>query len=323
MSLPPEGRSRIGARIIALSSCIALAAVLSACGGSTRRASTPHSKTTTTAATIAPRIERLVVAERGSISMVARDGCMATVRSSESEAGSHDELRVRCPKPERLNTWFDGAEKVAATLTLEPMAERAARTGDDDDDDDRDLSLPAAKLLTATGRTLKVTKPAEIEKLAAEVRTLGAELATAEQVTPGPASPEGWQMLHVAGAAHVLFAGTPARGVLEAKMSTNGQYLCEFVTNVGDGPMRATKSGWLSPALASRAIDEVLGPFSAMDANEKPRTTYAAGMKAGAEQRSNAASTAAVFERFAEVQDALGDACLPELEAPPASQIGL
>jgi len=326
MSIPPEGCSRIGARPIALSSCIALVVVLSACGGSTRRASTPHAKTTTTAATVAPRIERLVVAERGAISMVARDGCMATVRTSESAIGAHDELRVRCPKPERMNAWFDGAEKVTATLTLEavpPRSAQAKRDDDDDDVDDAELALPAAKVLTASGKTMKVTKPAEIERLAAEVRTLGTELENAEQVTPGPASSEGWQMLHVTGAAHVLFAGTPARGVLEAKVSTNGQYLCEFVTDVGDGPMRATKSGWLTPALASRAIDEVLGPFSATEANEKPKTTYAAGMKAGAEQRSNAASTAAVFERFAEVQDALGDACLPELEPPAAGQIGL
>ncbi|HVH42043.1 MAG TPA: hypothetical protein VM925_06855, partial [Labilithrix sp.] len=185
------------------------------------------------------------------------------------------------------------------------------------------IKLPAAKLLTSSGKALRVAKPADVEKLAAEVRALSAELASAEEVSPGPASSDGWEMLHVMGPAHVVFAGTPARGVFEARVSTNGQYMCEFITNVGDGPMRATKSGYISPATASRAIDVVLGPFNAASADEKSKTTYAAGTKGGAERRSNAVSTAAVFERFAEVQDALGDACLPELEAPSGSQIGL
>ena len=269
----------------------------------------------TTAAMLAPRVERLVVADRGSISMVARGGCVATVRTSEGEAGGHDELRVRCPKPERMKSWFDGADRVMATLAIEPVR--------DEDDDDDDVKLPAAKLLTESGRTLRVVKPADIEKLAAEVNALTAELAAAEQVSPGPDSANGWQMLHVMGPAHVLFAGTPARGVFEARMSTNGQYMCEFITDVGDGPMRATKSGWISPSTASKAIDEVLAPFNAVGPEEKPKATFAAGTKGGAEQRSNTVSTAEVFERFAQVQEALGDACLPELEAPSTPPIGL
>jgi hypothetical protein len=262
---------------------------------------------------LAPRIERLVVAERGSISMVARGGCVAMVRTAESETATHDELRVRCPKPERLKTWFEGADRVTATLALEPIR-------DDDDDDDK---LPVAKLLTASGRALRVVKPEDVEKLAAEVRALSAELAAAEQVSPGPASANGWQMLHVVGPAHVLLGGSPARGVLEARVSTNGQYMCEFITTVGDGPMRATKSGWLAPHAASHAIDEVLGPFNAVEPNEAPNATFAAGTKAGAERRSNSVSTAAVFERFATMQEALGDACLPELEPPSTPPIGL
>ena len=99
----------------------------------------------------------------------------------------------------------------------------------------------------------------------------------------------------------------------------NARNLCEFMTNIGDGPMRATKSGWLTQDAATHAIDEVLGPFAAIGPNERSRATYAAGTKAGAERRSNASSTAAVFERFANLQDALGDACLPELEAPASS----
>ncbi|HVH44831.1 MAG TPA: hypothetical protein VM925_20900, partial [Labilithrix sp.] len=80
-----------------------------------------------------PRIERLVVADRGTISMVARGGCLATVNSSEGEAGGHDELRVRCPKPERMKAWFEGADRVAASLALEPAKE----------DEDDDIKLPA------------------------------------------------------------------------------------------------------------------------------------------------------------------------------------
>jgi hypothetical protein len=261
------------------------------------------------------RIERLVVAERGSVSMISRGGCLATVHASEGEGG--DELRVRCPRPERMKAWFEGADRVTAGLALEPVRE---------DESEGDIQLPAAKVLTSSGKALRVAKRADVESLAAEVRALAAELASTEEVVPGPASEGGWQMLHVMGPAHVVFAGTPARGVLEARMSTNGQYMCEFITGTESGPMRATKSGYLSPATASRAIDEVLAPFNAAGSEERdPRAknTYAAGMKGGAEQRSNAVSTAAVFERFSEVQDALGDACLPELEPPAAAAVGL
>ena len=105
-------------------------------------------------------------------------------------------------------------------------------------------------------------------------------------------------------------------------MSTNGQYLCEFVASTRGGPIRATKSGWLSPAVAARAIDEVLSPLADVANAERKATTFAVGISGGAERRANAASTPAVFERFAAVQDALGDACLPELE-PPTAQVGL
>lgn len=312
-----DERSRLGARrlfgVRAGASSIVLAAVLSACGGTTRHASSPHGPTALTAAQVAPRVQRLVVADRGSITMVARDGCVAAVRTSDSEKGSHDELRVRCPKPERMDAWFDGTDRVLGALAVEPIK---------DEDEEEESKLPMAKLLTASGKMLRVTKPDDVEKLAREVRALSAELASMEQVSPGPASADGWQMLHVIGPAHVLFAGTPAKGVLDAHVSTNGQYLCEFTTNVGDEPMRATKSGWLAPGTASHAIDEVLGPLNEIAPNEKSKSTYAEGTKAGAAHRSNAVSTVAVLERFSEMQDALGDACLPELE-PPSSSIGL
>jgi hypothetical protein len=168
-----------------------------------------------------------------------------------------------------------------------------------------------------------VKRPEHVQRLLAEVRALSEELARSEQPTPGPASEDGWHMLHVAGPANVLFAGTPAHGNFEARMSTNGQYDCEFVNDVGDGPMRASKSGWISPSVASRAIDEVLGPFTEVAPHEAPTSTYAAGTKNGTEKKSAAGSTAAVFERFAELQEALGDACLPELEPPPPTELGL
>lgn len=307
-----EPLASAGARRGEAAFAAAIALTLAACGGATPKASSPHGKATTTAAKVAPPIERLVVAENHTISMVSRDGCLASVKTS-ARPSEQDELRVSCPKPERMEAWFSGAERVIGTLALAP----------DDEEEGERLKLPAAKLLTASGETLRVTKPADVEKLAAEVRALAAELASTEAVSPGPASSRGWQMLHVKGPAHVFFAGTPARGVFEARMSTNGQYLCEFVTDVGDGPMRASKSGWISPSTAAQAIDEVLAPFNdASGPGEGAKSAYAAGTKDGTERRSNIASTAEVFARFSDVQDALGDACLPELE-PPSNEIGL
>lgn len=307
------GAGRLGLVVVA-------AGLVAACGGSNRRAAAPHaashSETTLTAATMGARIERLVVAERGSISMVARNGCLATVTSSEGEVGGRDELRVRCPKPDRMKAWFEGTDRVTDAVALEPVR-------DEEEGEESDVKLPAAKVLTSGGKAMRVAKRADVDNLIAQVRALAAELASAEDVAPGPATANGWQMLHVMGPARVVFAGTPARGVFEARMSTNGQYMCEFVTNVEASPIRATKSGYLTPATASRAIDEVLGPFNAAGAGERGKMTFAAGTKGGTEQRSNAVSTVAVLERFAEVQDALGDACLPELETPSAGQVGL
>jgi hypothetical protein len=307
-----EDRRRVGARMATFTPVI-LAVALMGCGHATGGAASPHGKTTTTAASIAPRVERLVVADKGTVSMVARGGCVATVRTSESGVAGEDELSVRCPKPERLKAWFDGADRVMAGFSYEPVK---------DDEEEGEVTLPIAKVLTAGGKTLKVTRPEDIQRISGEVRALSTELAQSAAPAPGPASADGWQMLHVTGPAHVLFAGTPTRGFFEARLSTNGQYLCDFIASVGGSAMHATKSGWLSPAIASRAIDEVLGPFAAPEPNEPSKSTYAAGTKDGAEKRSNASSTAAVFERFAQIQDVLGDACLPELEA-PSSNVGL
>jgi hypothetical protein len=286
------------------------------CGSATRHASSPHGTTTTTAAEMegGMRIDKVLIAEPHRVAMVARSGCVSTMRTS-SEGRGDDELRVRCPKKDRIDRWMIAAAGVTGKMTLEPAP-------DDEDDPKLDRSQPFAKILLTSGKLMQITKSSDVARLTSEVRALDGELASAEQPAPGPASPSGWQMLHVTGPAHVLFAGAPARGVLEAKVSTSGQYLCEFVTGGNDGAMRATKSGWIPAKSAAHAIDEVLAPFNAAGGGEGSRS-FAAGVQNGQEQKSNVASTGAVFERFAEVQEALGDACLPELEGPSPQAIGL
>jgi hypothetical protein len=304
---------------VILTTCLmGLAMLVPGCGGATQNASAPHGRTSTTSGTLGQRVDRLLVSEGSEVLLVTRGGCVALVRTIEGGTGSSDELRVLCPKPERLAAWFDAADKVIARIPLAPIRPASARKREHNEhnEDDADDDAPMAKVLTASGQTLRVVAPADVKKLSVHVHALSAELAAAENVSPGPASPAGWQMLHVMGPAHVVFAGTPAHGVFEARMSTTGQYLCEFLATVGDGPLRATKSGWLSPAKAMHAIDEVLVPFKGLDANDKSSGGYAAATGAGGERRSSPASTAAVFERFSHVQDELGDACLPELEAP-------
>ena len=258
------------------------------------------------------RFERVLVAERGSVMMVARDGCVAAVSEARAEpVASPEEMRVRCPRPERLKAWFTGVDRILAAVDVELLTE-----------DSEDIALPAAELVMANGDIMQVRKRADAERLLGEVRAFTAELASVEVPSPGPSSAMGWQMLRVSGPAHVFLAGAPTAGQLEARMSTTGQYLCEFVASARGRPIRATKSGWLSPNIAARAIDEVLSPLTDVASAERRAMTFAAGVSAGAERRANAASTAMVFERFAAVQDVLGDACLPELD-PPAAGIGL
>lgn len=296
--------------------------LVSACGGTTRGASSPHGETTTTAATMEGglQIQKVLLAEPDRVTMIARGGCVQSLRASGA-AGGDDELRLRCPKKDRLESWIHATSGVASKLTL-------TEAPDPVDDDDAqpakiDRSKPMAKLLLASGKVMLVAKPDDVMKLAKEVHAFETELASGEQPAPGPASPSGWQMLHVTGPAHVMFAGTPARGVLEAKVSTSGQYLCEFVTASAGGAMRATKSGWIPPRSAAHAIDQVLAPFNATDGSGAEKTSFAGGIQNGQERKSNPASTGAVFERFADVQEALGDACLPELEGPTPQAIGL
>lgn len=244
------------------------------------------------------------------MSVVERDGCLATIQNE-------DELHTRCAKPERMKAWFEAADQSLSNAEVELMTKEQLRIDDSSSDEKKARSV---RMLTAGGKALRLTKSAEVSKFLSDVHALEGELAGAEKVTPGPATEGGWQMVHVAGPAHVLFAGAPTRGMLDARLSTNGQYLCEFTTTSA----KATKSGWIKPASAAHVIDVVLAPWSEQGATEGARSTsFAAGTKGGTEQRSNPAATAAVFELFSEVQDALGDACLPELESPSPHAIGL
>lgn len=299
---------------------VATGILITACGCATRSAS-PRSPAAGTAALTAGKVsahfERVLVADRGAVMMVARDGCVALVKQAAAEpdadsASGSDEMRVRCPRPERLKAWFAGVDRILAAVDVEELSE----------EESDDISLPAAELVTAKGDILQVKKRADAERLLAEVRALTAELASVEVPSPGPSSAKGWQMLRVSGPAHVFLAGAPTAGQLDARMSTSGQYLCEFVASTRSGPIRATKSGWLSEAVAARAIDEMLSPLADVASAERRATTFAVGISGGAERRANLASTAVVFERFAAVQDVLGDACLPELD-PPTAQVGL
>lgn len=239
--------------------------------------------------------------------MVVRGGCVATVGSGSDDAGSYDEMRVRCPKPERSASWFSALDRLLAPLPL-------SRVEKEEDEDD--VPVPAAEFATASGTIYRLEKSSDAARLVSEVRALTAELAAAEEPRPGPASPSGWQMVRLKGNAHVFFGGEPTSGMLDARLSTTGQYLCEFRATTSDGPLRATKSGWVEPKAAVHAIEDVLSPFEGGGAQERAPSSSAIAVASGTEKRANPASTAAVFARFTPLQKALGDACLPELEGP-------
>lgn len=267
-----------------------------------------------TGARVGLRLQKVLVADDEIVAMVGRDGCHATMRSAgdgKVRLGEGDELRVRCPKKERLAKWLEGVERSLAAMELAEAP----------DDDDEDVAGPVAKVVVGKGRVLRVVKAGDVGRLVLQVRAFGAELESNEIPRPGPASPSGWQMLRVTGAAHVVVGGAPTRGVLDARLSTSGQYFCEFVGQAGGGSVRASKSGWITGPLAARALDDVLTPFQVQPpAETQPSATFAAATSGDTEKRANPASTAAVFERFAPLQDALGDACLPELEPPELSR---
>lgn len=285
--------------------------LLSACGGSARNASTgAHAPSdvgtaTLTGAGTSARVARVLVADKDAMAMVVRGGCVATIGTGADEGGNYDEMRVRCPKPERGATWFSSIDRLVATLPTKRV---------EDDDDDEKVPLPAAELATSSGAVYRVDKPSDAARLVSEVKALAAELAAGETPRPGPSSPSGWQMMRLAGRAHVFFGGEPTSGTLDVRMSTTGQYLCEFRATTEDGPLRATKGGWVDSAAATKAIDDVLTPFES--GAEATPATFASAVAQNGEQRANPASTAAVFARFGAVQKLLGDACLPELEAP-------
>jgi hypothetical protein len=279
-----------------------LALPLCACNSSSKK---EPATAALSSADVKMHIERLMVSDGHGIAIAARDGCLASISEATDDTGNYDEMRVRCPRADRMAAFFSGVDRLTSGVQL-------TRVGDED----MDVEAPAAQVLTAGGVALRVTQKGDAEKLLAEVKKLGAELQAHESPSPGPDSPGGWQLLHVSGPAHVVFAGEPLQGVLDARVSTTGQYLCEFMANTDDGPLRASKSGWIAPQHAAQAIDEVLRPFEALGPNERPKATYALGVKAGAEAKASNTAVGAVFERFGPFQDALGDACLPELEPP-------
>jgi hypothetical protein len=284
------------------------AALVAGCGHATG-SSPPHSTAQLTSSNgPVTHYDRVLVADKGSIAIVARDGCLASLGTGQDDTGTFDEMRVRCPRSERLAAWFDGLERAAAPLPKAKVEE---------EDDVDAAGVPAAQLATAGGSVVRLTRREDASRILGEVRALSAELDSIDRPNPGPATQQGWQLLRVSGPAHVLFAGEPTRGVLDVRVSTTGQYLCEYMANTEDGPFHATKSGWIKQEMASHAIDEVLAPFKALGPDERPHATYALAVSKGTEQKANAASTAAVFERVGGLQDALGDACIAQLEAPP------
>jgi hypothetical protein len=108
----------------------------SACRGATRDASSPHGTTRTTAASVAPgaRIDRILVAEGGEVALATRGGCLASMRTVEGGAGSNDELRIRCPKPERIGSFFDTVDREIARIQLAPIQRHSAESDKDDSD---------------------------------------------------------------------------------------------------------------------------------------------------------------------------------------------
>lgn len=286
---------------------IASALVIAACGHRATSPQTSSPRLTSARPDAGAQYERLLVAEEGVITMVARDGCVASVSQDGGERLSAQELVVRCPKQERLSAWFRGVDRITGAVALVRVS--------DDDAEEIPADLPAAELVNAHGDVVAVKEKGDAKRVAAEVRALVAELASTEVPSPGPQSAGGWQLLHVSGPAHVLLRGSPAHGVLDIRVSTSGQYLCEFVATMKAGPIRAKKSGFLAPRTASQALDEVLGPFAEGGAAQPSESTVSA-VKDGTERRASAPAAAAVFPALARVQDALGDACLPELDPP-------
>ncbi len=118
-------------------------------------------------------------------------------------------------------------------------------------------------------------------------------------------------MLRVSGPAHVYLGGAPTTGVLEARVSTTGQYLCEFNTNTKEAASRDQErlalesDGDEGHRRGSRDLPARAGRGSVA----RRRSLRPSGVTASSER--TAPPPLRVFEKFAEVQDALGDACLP------------
>ncbi len=275
------------------------------CGGATNAVS--PQPVTLTAASVGPaasavegRSVKVMVGDKGMLAMVQKNGCLSIVY--ETKKG--DEMAVQCPKADRIAVWLAANDPIALRMPLAKL-----------DEQPDEIPLPAAQIMNAEGDVYNVTRKEDVQRLLGSVRALSKELASEEEPKPGPSSPMGWQMMRVAGPAHVGVAGTIAQGTLDARVSSSGQYLCEFSTE----GLHAKKSGVIPKDGAPRALDEILGPFQA--SAEKSKTAYVAAYAKGEEKRANSASSREVIDRFGHLQDVLGDACLPELEGP--APIGL
>jgi hypothetical protein len=285
---------------------VALLALLPACRGSSQSAPPQNAGAAALSSAHVIHYGGVLVAEEGSIAIVARDGCLASMGKAKDESGSFDEMRVRCAREDRIPQWFDKLDAMISSFAVEKIS---------DDVEIDAIGLPAAQLITKQGTVVRTTRKEDATRLAKEIATLSAELQAKEKPAPGPATSSGWQMLRVAGPAHAMFAGQPTHGTIDVSVSTDGQYLCEYRARTNEGPLRATKSGFLRADRASHAIEEILQPFHAVGPGDNPPTrAIAAAISQGTERRANGASVSEVIDRAAPLQDALGDACLPEID---------
>lgn len=151
----------------------ALAALLAACGGQSRQTSSPHSEATVTSAYIkGHHVEKIMVADEGTVAIVDREGCLAQVKERSTAVGPAAEILTRCPKPERMASWFDQSDRVTDVLVYEPLTARPEGDESEALDDKLDLHAPTAKVLVSNGKMLRVAKPADVAKLTAQVRAL-------------------------------------------------------------------------------------------------------------------------------------------------------
>src|SRR4051812_20965118 len=98
-----------------------------------------------TSADVKTRIERVMVSDGHGISIAARDGCLASIAEATDDTGDYDEMRVRCPRPDRMASFFTSIDRITSAAQL-------TRVGEEEDD----VESPAAQVLTAGGVAMRV-----------------------------------------------------------------------------------------------------------------------------------------------------------------------